>query len=308
MVSKFFVRVLNVLWVLILGLMALGAATRAKKAGLACPDWPLCFGELVPDFHPGVYFEFLHRAWAGSVSVIFVGCLIYILRNRAISRGVKNLMIIAALILFAQVIMGGLTVLKLVQVNVVTTHLGLATLFFGCVLWTSFVLNEQVHPIPPTPQVAPPAFCFLVKLLPFAIFAQLLLGGLVATSYAGAVCVDFPLCNGQLVPTLEGPIGLQVMHRFGAYTVLLIVLAFVVYVWRNRFENWVTKKLKSATWILLLAVLMQVSLGISNLILMIPTWLTVLHHLFGILLFGASLCFVFSTLSAYPVVRRGSRP
>lgn len=33
------------------GLMALGSATRVMEAGLACPDWPLCFGQVLPIQH-----------------------------------------------------------------------------------------------------------------------------------------------------------------------------------------------------------------------------------------------------------------
>ena len=302
MVSKVFLRILQLLWILTLGLMGLGALTRAKKAGLACPDWPLCFGQLIPDYHPAVYFEFIHRAMAGSVSILFVGCLVYVLRSRAMSSAVKNLMIFAAVDLFGQIIFGALTVRLSVQVDTVTTHLALATVFFGCLLWVWMSLSEINHPSSPSAAVSPRGFCLAARFLPALIFCQLLLGGLVANSYAGSVCVDFPTCNGQWIPTLLGPIGLQVMHRFGAYTVFIVVMAFALYVGKHRFQNWVTPRLRSATWWLVLAVLMQVSLGITNVLMLIPAWLTVLHHLFGILLFAASLRFVFATFATGPNV------
>ena len=49
----------------------LGALVRAHEAGLACPDWPLCFGEFVPAFDLRVGFEYSHRVLAGSVSLLF---------------------------------------------------------------------------------------------------------------------------------------------------------------------------------------------------------------------------------------------
>jgi cytochrome c oxidase assembly protein subunit 15 len=216
-------------------------------------------------------------------------------------------MIFAAVDLFCQIIFGGLTVLKLVQVDVVTTHLTLATVFFGCLFWTWLVLSEQNRAPAPSVQEAPRGFSVLARFLPAVILLQLIMGGLVANSYAGAVCVDFPLCNGQLVPTLSGSIGLQVLHRFGAYTVFVVIMAFALFVGKNRFQNWVTPRLRSATWLLVLAVMMQVSLGITNVLMLIPAWLTVLHHTFGLLLFAASLRFVFATLSVCPAVRQGRR-
>src|SRR5262249_890506 len=56
MVNRAFIWAYRLLLVLTTCLMALGGATRAMDAGLACPDWPLCFGHFVPDFHPQVYF------------------------------------------------------------------------------------------------------------------------------------------------------------------------------------------------------------------------------------------------------------
>ena len=61
------------LLVLTFGLIVLGALVRANDAGLACPDWPLCFGELLPRFDVKVAFEWSHRAIAGTVALCFAG-------------------------------------------------------------------------------------------------------------------------------------------------------------------------------------------------------------------------------------------
>src|ERR1700760_1820611 len=62
-----FVRFYKWLCIATFELIVLGGAVRALNAGLACPDWPLCFGDYVPDFHPQVYLEFIHRVLAGSI-------------------------------------------------------------------------------------------------------------------------------------------------------------------------------------------------------------------------------------------------
>ena len=54
------------------GLIVLGAGVRAFEAGLACPDWPLCFGEVIPEMNLEVGFEFSHRVLAGCISLVFV--------------------------------------------------------------------------------------------------------------------------------------------------------------------------------------------------------------------------------------------
>ena len=44
-------------------LMAVGSATRVMNAGLACPDWPLCYGQLIPSqqMNLQVFLEWFHR-------------------------------------------------------------------------------------------------------------------------------------------------------------------------------------------------------------------------------------------------------
>ncbi|HKA15043.1 MAG TPA: COX15/CtaA family protein, partial [Myxococcota bacterium] len=52
-------------------LIVLGALVRAHGAGLACPDWPLCFGTVAPRMDVRVAFEYSHRALAGTITLGF---------------------------------------------------------------------------------------------------------------------------------------------------------------------------------------------------------------------------------------------
>ena len=65
------------------GLIVLGALVRAHGAGLACPDWPLCFGASCPPSTCASRFEWTHRAVAGGVALAFAGLAFAALRRPA---------------------------------------------------------------------------------------------------------------------------------------------------------------------------------------------------------------------------------
>lgn len=304
-VSRGFLRLFYGLIVATIGLMALGAGVRTVNAGLACPDWPLCFGQVIPDFHVGVWFEFVHRAYAGIIALVFFGCLGYLLLKPQVPKLVKRIGVFALVVLLVQIVMGGLTVLKLLKAGIVTSHLMLATVFVAAL----FLMASQLNPasVRQNATAAPGWFRWLAFLFPVATFAQIWLGGLVASSYAGAVCVDFPLCNGQWIPTLSGAIGLQVMHRFGAYA--LVLLAFVVFfiVRKNVEAPWMTQQTRAMGAMILGVTLMQVGVGIANILLYIPPAMAVLHQSIAVLLLLTGVRFAYLahrisavSSSAYP--------
>ncbi|WP_414026403.1 COX15/CtaA family protein [Cyanobium sp. ATX-6F1] len=57
--------------VALVALVAIGGATRVMEAGLACPDWPLCYGSLFPGSRLSlqVFLEWFHRLDAFLVGV-----------------------------------------------------------------------------------------------------------------------------------------------------------------------------------------------------------------------------------------------
>ena len=79
MLEKHFSKILGFLIFLTFDLMLLGASVRALDAGLACPDWPMCFGHAIPHYELKVYLEFIHRCVAGFVSIaLMLSLLIFI--------------------------------------------------------------------------------------------------------------------------------------------------------------------------------------------------------------------------------------
>lgn len=268
-------------------LMLLGAGVRAMDAGLACPDWPLCFGRVIPDFHLGVWLEFLHRVIAGLVFLLFVAFWVGLYRSYSRDGLLKFWAAFGFLLLVAQVLMGALTVLKLLEPGIVTTHLALATIFLGILYLMKKRLEEHEGGWADE-KSRPISWVLLLPVL--AVFGQLLLGGAVASTYSGKVCLDFPKCLGQWVPTLEGQIGLQVIHRFGAYGLFLVSVLFFVFA---NFSKWgaetLSPRIRHLSKIFLGLVVVQILVGIMSLKLLIPAWMSVLHLAMAVLLFRVTL-------------------
>ena len=165
-------------------LIALGGSVRLMNAGLACPDWPLCFGDVIPDYHPQVYLEFIHRVMAGLVAISTVVLTVTLVFSRA-PRSLKALAIFTTLLLVAQIVFGALTVWLALRANVVATHLGLGTMFFALLYWQHRRLKREAPAAPSPLNRWYPA-------LTAAVYGQLMLGGLVASRYAALACPDFP--------------------------------------------------------------------------------------------------------------------
>jgi cytochrome c oxidase assembly protein subunit 15 len=117
-----------------LALMAVGSATRVMNAGLACPDWPLCYGQLVPQqqMNLQVFLEWFHRLDAALIGVStlwLVGlCLWY---RRQVPGWLPWAAVGALVLIGVQGALGGLTVTQLLRFDIVTAHLGTALLFFS---------------------------------------------------------------------------------------------------------------------------------------------------------------------------------
>jgi len=259
------------------GLVVLGAMVRAHGAGLACPDWPLCFGELVPEFDLKVAFEWGHRTVAGSVSLLFASLAIVALRRPGLRRRAGPWLAVSAGLLAVQIVLGALTVWHLLASWTVTSHL-----VTGNAVNASFALAASAlaelsgdRALPPRPSPALRTAALSVAAL---LALQLVLGGLVSSKFAALACDEWPACHaGVWFPGFEGARGIHLLHRLGAYA---LVTALGVAAVLGRGAGALGRRL-ALGFALALA---QAGVGVANVLLRVPVEITGLHSLFAALL------------------------
>ena len=254
---------------LTLGLIVLGALVRAHDAGLACPDWPQCFGSWLPKLDLRVGFEWMHRLVAGSISLAFVALGVAALRDPERRRAIALPVAAGGVLLCLQVVLGGLTVRLGLAYWTVTAHLLTGTAFAMCLLVTAHALREREAPR------LRPALPTAVRRSVWAVAAlvalQIALGGLVSSNYAGRACPEWPACSGGVwFPSWRGAIGLHLLHRSNGY---LLALALVAAARLARGHAGVARPLRLA----LALVLAQIAVGAANVRLGIPVEVTALH-------------------------------
>ncbi len=199
--------------VALVALVAIGGATRVMEAGLACPDWPLCYGVLWPgrQWNLQVFLEWFHRLDAFLVGVALLLLFALSLRFRARFPGWLPWSSGLALGMVAvQGGLGALTVLSQLAAPTVTLHLATA---LSLVLLLS-AMHQGLEP--PEPEAAgdlPRWWAPLAVLAALLVGTQCLLGGAMASRWAADLCVQ----AGEGCRWL-------LLHRQGAYPAAVAVL------------------------------------------------------------------------------------
>ena len=183
---------LNTIIILCLIVIIVGAYVRISEAGLACPDWPLCHGQLLPTFSTPIFWEWLHRLLA-LVTFIYILHFVYKMRHHQ----PRWPLAIMLLIFLWQAALGALTVTQLLDPKIINLHFLNALLLLSFFIW--FKLHLHLSSLA-APQLAllqlPPAGRYWLPLLTCLLLVQLALGGVVATTYSGYACPALLTCTG----------------------------------------------------------------------------------------------------------------
>ena len=258
-----------------LALMAVGSATRVMNAGLACPDWPLCYGQLVPQqqMNLQVFLEWFHRldaALIGLTTLVLVGVSLWF--RRQLPRWVPWASMAALMLIVVQGALGGLTVTELLRFDIVTAHLGTALLFFSVLL----IIGVSLMPYDGSGYVG--HLPWLGVIAASLVYFQSLLGGLVGSRWAAHQCFGL----NQLCTVMNS-------HLIGVVPATLATLWLVWQVWQTPALSSTLRGLAQGAGAL---VAVQIVLGIATFRLHLQVEpLTVTHQLIGAMLLGALVCF-----------------
>ena len=256
-------------------LMAIGSATRVMNAGLACPDWPLCYGTLFPSqqMNLQVFLEWFHRldaALIGGSTLLLVGLSVW--HRGALPRWTPWMAAGALGLILVQGLLGGLTVTELLRFDIVTAHLGTALLFFATLL----VMGMLLLPYSGTGTVGRLPWVSLSAAL--LVYLQSLSGGLVGSRWALHQC----LWGSQLC-------GVMNTHLLGVIPASFATLTVVGLAWRTPALQVLLRRLANLAGGLLL---LQVLLGVATFRLHLQVeMLTVMHQMIGAMLLGTLVCF-----------------
>jgi heme A synthase len=275
-------------------LLIVGGTVHPSGSSLACPDWPTCFGTLVPEMKGAVLFEHGHRLVATGVGAMTWAVALCLWRSRPEDPRLRWLGILAAALVLLQGLLGALTVIYRLPTAISTAHLGLALAFFGLQIYLCFraypCLSGAVSP--KDPRRARNAFILGAS----AVYLQILLGAYLRHTGAGFACTDIPFCHGQLWPEM-GWEQLHMIHRFMGLLLLAVLAAVGVYASRRAGSD---PTVRAMSWAGPLAVLLQIGIGVWTVLTSIDWVPASVHTGMAALILATQLIGWFSLVSFGP--------
>ncbi len=218
-------RFATVLAVIVFCLLLLGGIVHNTGSSLACPDWPLCYGSLLPEMKGGVAVEHSHRMLATSVGLMTIVLAVLLWRKGKEKPFFRRLGVLIVFLVVFQGLLGGITVLYRLPMLVSTAHLGTSFLFFSLIIFIAWRTSENWPSLQASTMSS--GGRLWVRITAGGVYLQSLLGAFVRHSQSGLVCPDVPFCYGSPWPTGQGAITpmlqLQMAHRWLALGVAFMV-------------------------------------------------------------------------------------
>lgn len=314
-------------------MVSIGGITRLTGSGLSIVEWRPLMGFLPPlseaewsriftlyqtspqyqEVNAGItlsgfkaifWWEFVHRFWGRLIGVVFFVPFLWFLLRRQIGLSLAPRLIFLFILGGAQGVLGwymvqsGLVDIPEVSQYRLAAHLVLALALYVALLWTALQLRH------PEPETTPDRRLAGMRTLAITTLSlvtiTILSGAFVAGTDAGFAFNTFPLMDGTLVPAgylpqpwyaspFEDIATIQFHHRVLAIVSLIVAIATW---WRSRWIVLVQRARRVANGLLVM-VCLQVALGISTLVLVVPVSLAAAHQAGAVLLLTATLWLLF---------------
>lgn len=206
--------------------LVMGATVTNTGSEHGCGrSWPLCHGQLIPQFAVSTFIEFTHRAMVGVESILILALaagsfLVY--RQR---REIQILVPLMVFFLFLQAGLGAWAVMYPQLSPVLALHFGVSLVAFASVLLTAVFLFT-IEGDDTLRDRRPPVW-FRHGVWAVTVFSYLVvyLGAYVRHTNSDDACSGWPLCNGSVIPNLHGDVAIALAHR----VVALILVAGIVW-------------------------------------------------------------------------------
>lgn len=225
-------------------LIVMGGIVRVTESGLGCPDWPTCYGKLIPPLRMDAILEYLHRLIASLASpFILLAAGIAFRRYRHIRWLTRPLLAAVALLGF-EVALGAVTVLRETPPEIVAAHFATALTILALVLMAAVVAFFRYHDPSAERLTFPSPFGRLTLATLLAVFVALISGALVTGSGSTYACGGWPLCNGELFPATSAG-WVHMTHRFIVGLAGVLMVAMFLRAWRTQYTQ--TAILSAAT-------------------------------------------------------------
>lgn len=310
MTNTLFYRLSMAATCLALCVIVLGAYVRLSDAGLGCPDWPGCYGQILAptaedDIHQAnqaypdrpveshkAWKEMAHRYLASGLGLMILVMAFLAIKNRHNANQALMLPIALVVVVCFQGALGMWTVTLLLKPAIVTLHLLGGMLTLAMLSWLTFSQkypkDKRIHTRATTKYWA----LFALIILGF----QISLGGWTSTNYVALHCYDLPTCQGEWLPptdfkegftiwrelgvdyeggvlSVEAGTAVHLTHRVGAIITLLVVGLLICML--SRLKQQLATRLA-----IILAVILatQITLGILNIVLVLPLVIAVAHN------------------------------
>lgn len=286
MVNNLYLKIFGIITTLgMIVVLIQGVLVTQTGSGDACgAEWPLCLGQVFPE-SPTIQtlIEYTHRVVSGLLGIMVIILAIWSWKKLPHIKETKFFAIIAVLFIVFQGLLGAAAVVWGQSDAVMALHFGFSLVSFASVMLLTVLAFENDMP----PKYVKPVITARLRNYIYFVLTYLYIvvytGAYVKHTDSSAACSGWPLCNGQLIPPLEGRIAIQFGHRVAAGLLFVVILLWFIWLFRHYRRE---KVIYYSGLVSLLFVTVQVISGAVVVFSGFSLGTTMFHAFFISLLFG----------------------